>query len=95
MQLSKLQEICHDLKQSKNFQIFVSIVIIYSSLIIGVNSYSINGYLESFIFYSFQNKIKLVKTFVEIISCTMFFQTLLFLVFVAEDAIEVKQKGPG
>ena len=52
MQLSKLQEICHDLKQSKNFQIFVSIVIIYSSLIIGVNSYSINGYLESFIFYS-------------------------------------------
>ena len=24
----------------------------------------------------------------------MFFQTLLFLVFVAEDAIEVKQKGP-
>ena len=43
---------------------------------------------------SLQNKIKLVKTFVEIISCTMFFQTLLFLVFVAEDAIEVKQKGP-
>ena len=52
MQLLKLQEICHDLKQSKNFQIFVSIVIIYSSLIIGVNSYSINSYLESFIFYS-------------------------------------------
>lgn len=47
-----LKERCFEIKQSKQFQLFVSIVIIYSSLVIGFNTYQTESYLNLFFQYS-------------------------------------------
>ena len=36
---------CYELKQSKQFQLFVAIIIIYSSLAIGVNTYEVSPFI--------------------------------------------------
>ena len=46
------KEKCFEIKQSKRFQLFVSIVIIYSSLVIGFNPYQTESYLYLFFQYS-------------------------------------------
>ena len=40
--MKTLKERCFELKQSRQFQLFVAIIIIYSSLAIGVNTYDVN-----------------------------------------------------
>jgi voltage-gated sodium channel len=50
--MMSLKEKCFELKQSKQFQLFVSIVIIYSSLVIGFNTYQTESYLNLFFQYS-------------------------------------------
>jgi voltage-gated sodium channel len=50
--MKTLKERCFDLKQSGQFQFFVSVIIIYSSIVIGVNTYENDSFLQSFIFYS-------------------------------------------
>tara|TARA_B100000795_G_scaffold264491_1_gene245050 strand:- start:228 stop:923 length:696 start_codon:yes stop_codon:yes gene_type:complete len=50
--MKTLKERCFDLKQSKQFQLFVSVIIIYSSLIIGVNTYETDTFLKTLLFYS-------------------------------------------
>jgi voltage-gated sodium channel len=50
--MMSLKERCFELKQSKQFQLFVSIVIIYSSLVIGFNTYQTESYLNLFFQYS-------------------------------------------
>ena len=50
--MMSLKERCFEIKQSKQFQLFVSIVIIYSSLVIGFNTYQTDSYLNLFFQYS-------------------------------------------
>ncbi len=50
--MMSLKERCFEIKQSKQFQLFVSIVIIYSSLVIGFNTYQTESYLNLFFQYS-------------------------------------------
>lgn len=50
--MMSLKEKCFEIKQSKQFQLFVSIVIIYSSLVIGFNTYQTESYLNLFFQYS-------------------------------------------
>ena len=50
--MMSLKERCFEIKQSKKFQLFVSIVIIYSSLVIGFNTYQTESYLNLFFQYS-------------------------------------------
>lgn len=50
--LAILKQRCFKLKQSKKFQIFVSLVIIYSSLVIGINTYETKPFLSAFLLYS-------------------------------------------
>lgn len=50
--MMSLKERCFVIKQSKQFQLFVSIVIIYSSLVIGFNTYQTESYLNLFFQYS-------------------------------------------
>ena len=50
--MTSLKERCFEIKQSKKFQLFVSIVIIYSSLVIGFNTYQTESYLNLFFQYS-------------------------------------------
>ncbi|MEL0238765.1 MAG: ion transporter [Gammaproteobacteria bacterium] len=50
--MMSLKERCFEIKQSKQFQLFVSIVIIYSSLVIGFNTYQKESYLNLFFQYS-------------------------------------------
>ena len=40
--MKTLKERCFEIKQSRKFQLFVAIIIIYSSLAIGVNTYEVN-----------------------------------------------------
>ena len=50
--MMSFKERCFEIKQSKQFQLFVSIVIIYSSLVIGFNTYQTESYLNLFFQYS-------------------------------------------
>ena len=52
MKLSRVKDLCLDLKESRKFQAFVSIIIIYSSIVIGVSSYETNSLLLKLIIYS-------------------------------------------
>ena len=52
MKFSQLREVCKNLRESRKFQFFVSIIIIYSSLVIGVDSYANGKYIELLIVYS-------------------------------------------
>jgi voltage-gated sodium channel len=52
MKFSQLREACKNLRESRKFQFFVSIIIIYSSLVIGVDSYTNGKYIELLIIYS-------------------------------------------
>ena len=52
MKLSQVKDLCLGLKESRKFQAFVSIIIIYSSIVIGVSSYETNSLLLKLIIYS-------------------------------------------
>jgi len=52
MKFLQLREACKNLRESRKFQFFVSIIIIYSSLVIGVDSYANGKYIELLIVYS-------------------------------------------
>jgi voltage-gated sodium channel len=52
MKFLQLREACKNLRESRKFQFFVSIIIIYSSLVIGVDSYVNGKYIELLIVYS-------------------------------------------
>ena len=52
MDISAFKENCSQLKESKKFQFFVSIIIIYSSLSIGVSTYEVNPFLLKVLIYS-------------------------------------------
>ena len=52
MKISKVKDLCFSLKESRKFQAFVSIIIIYSSIVIGVSSYETNSLLLKLIIYS-------------------------------------------
>jgi voltage-gated sodium channel len=48
----KLKEACNTIKQSRWFQVLVSVIIIYSSLVIGVSTYDISSKTLKFLIYS-------------------------------------------
>lgn len=48
----ELKEACNKIKQSRWFQVLVSVIIIYSSLIIGVSTYDISSKTLKFLIYS-------------------------------------------
>ena len=50
--LIKLKEACNTIKQSRWFQVLVSVIIIYSSLVIGVSTYDISSKTLKFLIYS-------------------------------------------
>ena len=50
--MSSLKQKCFEVKQSKQFQLVVSIIIIYSSLVIGINTYNTNALVSTFFIWS-------------------------------------------
>ena len=52
MKLAQVKDLCLRLKETRRFQAFVSVIIIYSSIVIGVSSYEINNLLLTIIIYS-------------------------------------------
>ena len=52
MKLSKVKDLCLSLKESRKFQAFVSVIIIYSSIVIGVSSYETSSLLLKLTIYS-------------------------------------------
>lgn len=52
MKLAQVKDLCLGLKESRKFQAFVSVIIIYSSIVIGVSSYETNNLLLTIIIYS-------------------------------------------
>jgi len=52
MNLNKIKAACNRLTASKRFQFFVAIIIIYSSLVIGVGTYDMNPVLLKILTYS-------------------------------------------
>ena len=52
MKLSQVKDLCLGLRESRKFQAFVSIIIIYSSIVIGVSSYETSSLLLKLTIYS-------------------------------------------
>ncbi len=52
MNLSAIKDNCIQIRESRKFQFFVSLIIIYSSLLIGVSTYEVNPFLLKILIYS-------------------------------------------